>query len=192
MRKTQDFVMNSSENECLTIGSVIKVVDIHKDTYKGTVRSFDLSSRILSIETPSPSVAQLSDIYFFNLDYVANIVILEAKQGPAEPLPHVNVTKIAQRLAEQERDRQKQKSYIGVGVSPEGQRLMNTISKTISDCRWHNHDIIVLGEVTIKPPYGPKDLECVDGSKARPHIKKIVEKHCEEEAKKGRGTSSQR
>ena len=58
MRKTQDFVMNSSENECLTIGSVIKVVDIHKDTYKGTVRSFDLSSRILSIGKllPSPSI----------------------------------------------------------------------------------------------------------------------------------------
>ena len=45
-------------------------------------------------ETPSPSVAQLSDIYFFNLDYVANIVTLEEKQGSTEPIPHVNVSKV--------------------------------------------------------------------------------------------------
>ncbi|GFS20158.1 protein LSM12 homolog [Elysia marginata] len=192
MRKAQDFAMNSTDNEIFTIGSVLQIVDIHKDTYKGTVRSYDSLSKILSIESPSPSVAQLSDILFFNLDYVENIIILEEKQGQAEPVPYVNVTKIAQRLAEQEKDRLKQKTYIGVGVSPEGQRLMNTISKTISDCRWHNQDIVVLGEVTIKPPYGPKNLECVEGSKALTHISKIVEKHCEEEAKQGRGNSSQR
>ncbi|GFO04992.1 protein lsm12 homolog [Plakobranchus ocellatus] len=122
--------MNSTENDILTIGSVIKIVDVHKVTYKGTVRSFDLSSKILSIETPSPSVAQLSDIYFFNLDYVADIVTLEEKQGSPDPVPYVNVSKIAKRLSEQEKDRQKQMTYIGVGVSPEGQRLMNTISKT--------------------------------------------------------------
>ncbi|GFO04993.1 protein lsm12 homolog [Plakobranchus ocellatus] len=63
---------------------------------------------------------------------------------------------------------------------------------SISDCRWHNHNIVVLGEVTIKPPYTSKDLECVEGSKALAHISKIVDKHCEEEAKQGRGTPSQR
>ena len=49
MRKTPDFAMNSAENEYFTIGSVIQIVDIHKDTYKGTVRSFDVQSKILSI-----------------------------------------------------------------------------------------------------------------------------------------------
>ncbi|XP_005090353.1 protein LSM12 homolog [Aplysia californica] len=187
MRKTLDMIMNPAEScEYFSIGSLIRIEDCHKEKYEGAVKSFDYATKILSIETPSPSVAQLSDIYIFNLDYVANIEILEEKSGTPEPLPFINVKKISQRLAEQERDRLRQKTYIGVGVTPEGQRLMNTISKTISDCRWHDMDIVVLGEVTIKPPYGPKNLECVEGSKALQHISKIVEKHYDFEAKQGR------
>ncbi|XP_059174602.1 protein LSM12 homolog A-like [Physella acuta] len=196
MRKTQELNMNPAENyEFFSIGSLIRIVDCHNDTYKGTVRSFDYNTKILSIETPSPSVAQLSDIYLFNLDYVSEIEVLEEKSGLPEPLPFINVSKISQRLIEQEKDRIKQKTYIGVNVSPEGQKLMNTISKTISDCRWQDQDIVVLGEVTIKPPYGPKDLHCIEGSKALAHISKIVEKHHEEEAKQakqGRGAQSVR
>ncbi|KAH9520417.1 Protein LSM12 A [Bulinus truncatus] len=184
--------MNLENCDFFSIGSVIKIVDCHQDIYKGAVRSFDYATKILSIETPSPSVAQLSDIYIFNLDYVAHIEILEEKPGTPEPLPYINVAKISQRLSEQEKDRKKQKTYIGKNVSPEGQRLMNTISKTINDCRWIDQDIVVLGEVTIKPPYGPKDLYCEEGSKALSHISKIVEKHYEEEAKQGRGVPSQR
>ncbi|CAL1534091.1 unnamed protein product [Lymnaea stagnalis] len=188
MRKTQDSIMNPEE--IFSIGSVVRIVDCHKETYKGTVRSFDYNTKILSIEAPSPTYAQLSDIYIFNLDYVADIEVLEEKSGAPEPLPFINVSKISQRLVEQEKDRIKQKTYIGVDVSPEGQRLMNTISKTISDCRWIEKDIVVLGEVTIKPPYGPRDLHCSEGSKALAHISKIVEKHYDEEAKLGRPVPS--
>ncbi|KAK7011443.1 protein LSM12 A [Biomphalaria glabrata] len=181
--------MSLENGEFFSIGSVIKIVDCHQDTYKGAVRSFDYATKILSIETPSREVAQLSDIYIFNLDYVANIEILEDKQTP-EPLPYINVSKISQKLSEQEQNRLKQKKFIGKNVSPEGQRLMNTISKTINDCRWDGPNIVVLGDVTIKPPYGPRDLYCAEGCKALAHISKIVEKHHEEEAK--RGTPSQR
>lgn len=192
MVKTIDMIMNQAESyEYFSIGSLVRVEDCHKETYEGTVRSFDYNTKILSIETPSPSVAQLSDIYIFNLDYVSNIEILEEKSGTPEPLPFINVKKISQRLQEQEKDRLRQKTYIGVGVTPEAQRLMNTISKTISDCRWHDLNIVVLGEVTIKPPYGPKDLECTEGSKAIQHISKIVEKHHDEEARLGRLPSVQ-
>ncbi|BFZ01908.1 hypothetical protein BsWGS_04946 [Bradybaena similaris] len=185
--------MNYRAENCeyFNIGSRIRIVDCHKETYTGTVRSFDYNTKILSIESPSPMVAQLSDIYIFNLDYVEHIDVLEEKKEAPEPLPIISVDKISKRLQEQEKDRIKQKTYIGVGVSPEGQRLMNTISKTISDCRWHNLDIVVMGEVTIGPPYGPKDLHCVEGSKALSHISKIVEKHYDEEAKQGRVQPSQ-
>jgi len=190
MKKTVDMIMNPADNcEYFSIGSRIKIEDCHKDKYEGTVRSFDQSTKILSIERQSSSIAQLSDIFIFNLDYVSNIEILEEKSGISEPLPFINVKKVSQRLADQERDRLQQKTYIGVGVTPEGQRLMNYISKTISDCRWHDMNIVVLGEVTIKPPYGPEDLECVEGSKAIQHISKIVEKHCDEEARHARGDS---
>jgi len=187
-------MMNYQAENCeyFNIGSRIRIVDCHQETYTGTVRSFDYNTKILSIESPSPMVAQLSDIYIFNLDYVEQVDVLEEKRDLPEPLPIISVAKIAQRLQEQEKDRIQQKTYIGVGVSPGGQRLMNTISKTISDCRWHNQDIVVLGEVTIKPPYGPKDLHCMEGSKALGYISKIVEKHYEEEAKQGRVLPSQR
>merc|ERR1712154_367126 len=188
MRKTGELIMNPVDRsaEYFSIGSLIRIEDCHNEKYEGAVRSFDINTKILSIETPSPSVAQLSDIFIFNLDYVSNIEIVEEKSGTPEPLPFINVKKISQRLKDQENDRLRQKTYIGVGVTPEGQRLMNTISKTISDCRWHNLDIVVLGEVTIKPPYGPKDLDCTQGSRAIQHISKIVEKHYEEEARQGR------
>lgn len=49
-------------------------------------------------ETPSPSVAQLSDIYLFNLDYVSEIEVLEEKSGLPEPLPFINVSKVCEQF----------------------------------------------------------------------------------------------
>ena len=49
----------------------------------------------------------------------------------------------------------------------------------ISDVKWDRQNIIVMEEVTIRPPYGLEDINPCrgkEGSKALEHVKKIVSK----------------
>ena len=46
----------------------------------------------------------------------------------------------------------------------------------ISDVKWDRQNIIVMEEVTIRPPYGLEDCRGKEGSKALDHVKKIVSK----------------
>lgn len=62
------------------------------------------------------------------------------------------------------------------GVTPEGQKLFQTISKTIDDTDWNGENIVIMGKTTICPPYMPDNIKGIPDSKAFQHIRKIVEK----------------
>ena len=47
----------------------------------------------------------------------------------------------------------------------------------INDVKWDRQNIIVMEEVTIRPPYGLEDCRGKEGSKALDHVKKIVSKN---------------
>jgi hypothetical protein len=68
------------------------------------------------------------------------------------------------------------------GVSPIGQKLFQAISKTIDDVTWNGENIYVLKEVTIYPPYRPDNVKGNMDSKALKHVRKIVEKHINDQS----------
>lgn len=60
------------------------------------------------------------------------------------------------------------------GVSPEGQKLFSTISKTIPEITWNGANIVVFDNVTIRPPYKVDNVHGNTESGAYKHVKKVV------------------
>lgn len=60
------------------------------------------------------------------------------------------------------------------GVSPEGQKLFSTISKTIPEITWNGVNIVVFDNVTIRPPYKVDNVHGNIESGAYKHVKKVV------------------
>ena len=94
------------------------------------------------------------DFFFLQTAYVASVVV---ESGPApivglETLYPLNVPRIRTRERASIKRARQVASYIGVGVTPEGQRLFDLMVKSLP-CRWEKDVIVVLDSVQILPPY---------------------------------------
>lgn len=68
------------------------------------------------------------------------------------------------------------------GVTPEGQQLFLTITKTIEEVTWQGLNILVMNQVIITPPYGPENCKAkTKDCQALIHVRKIVEKHIKDQ-----------
>ncbi|XKL59968.1 hypothetical protein PGB90_000984 [Kerria lacca] len=119
----------------------------------------------------------LCDINFVNLNFVSDVqVIKEITAGP--PTPHsLNTDRLTNRLKNNVNNKRRLITAMQSGVSPEGQKLYLTITKTIEDVKWEGPDIIVLDQVKITPPYKPENVIGNADNKAYNHLRKIVEKY---------------
>jgi hypothetical protein len=61
--------------------------------------------------------------------------------------------KIERRVSRSIDEKLKQVQYIGIGVTPQAQRLFHHIAKTINEVKWDGDSIIVLDTVRITRPY---------------------------------------
>nr|CAD7259234.1 unnamed protein product [Timema shepardi] len=123
----------------------------------------------------------LNDVHIVNLSYVSDVQIKEDVNSPLQPFPSINFQRLNTRLRNQVEDKRRLVAALAAGVSPGGQQLFLTISKTISDVRWHGSNIVVFNSVTIAPPYKLENIKGDVGSKAFIHIKKIVEKYLKDQ-----------
>lgn len=69
----------------------------------------------------------------------------------------VDMQRCQEREAKALRTAELEAAKIGIGVSREAQDIFDALAKTLP-CRWDSKDIIVLGEITISPPYAPENL----------------------------------
>jgi len=171
-----------AENEYFSIGSIVACTTCYQQKIQGEVLAFDLPTKMLAIKSPaSNGKHSVNDVKFVNLSYVSDMKVLKEadREVSPQPLPNINVQKINARLRQSIDEKKRQVNYIGVGVSAEGQKVFNAIVKTITDCKWDRHNIIVMDEVIIKPPYGLEDCVCRgrEDSRTLEHVKKIVQKH---------------
>lgn len=169
-----------AENEYFSIGSIVSCTTCYQQKIQGEVIAFDLGTKMLAIKCQATSGKHnVHDVKLVNLSYVSDVTVLKEADREMSPpaLSNLNPQKINARLRQSIDDKKRQVNYIGVGVSPEGQKVFNAIVKTINDAKWDRQNIIVMEEVTIRPPYGLEDCKGKEGSKALEHVKKIVQKH---------------
>ncbi|KAL4222005.1 protein with role in RNA processing [Mactra antiquata] len=169
-----------AENEYFSIGSIVACTTCYQQKIQGEVLAFDLGTKMLAIKSqPTSGKHNVHDVKLVNLAFVSEVKVLKEadRDSSPPPLSNLNAQKINARLRQNIEEKKRQVNYIGVGVSPEGQKVFNAIVKTISDVRWDRQNIVVMEEVTIRPPYGLEDCKGREGSKALEHVKKIVNKH---------------
>jgi hypothetical protein len=84
---------------------------------------------------------------------VVRVTLLRAAPAVAPVLPPLSVPAIAHRAAELQHQRREEMSSIGVGVAPEGQKLFDTLRRSMK-CEWSaDGSFLVLGAVRVAPPY---------------------------------------
>lgn len=169
------FKLNYSD--CFNIGSVVSCRTCFQKEIEGEVLAFDSQTKILILKCPATNGrSNLCDVNFINLNTVSDVqVVKEANSVP--PPPHsLSVQRLNHRLRNNVDEKRRLISALQSGVSPEGQNLYLTITKTIREVKWDGPDIIVFDEIKIVPPYKLENIIGNADSKAYNHIRKMVEK----------------
>jgi len=187
---------SSIENFTFSIGMIVELVTLHGKILRGEVVAYDRASQVVALKSASSgSVNKKSDVQVVNLQFVSDVHCISDQaisQSTAQPLPNLNFAKLTARMNSNIEDKQRKIGYRGLGVSPTGQGLVNTITKTLPEVRWDGQNIVVMEMVTIAPPYDITDCRLNEGHatqiQALQHVQKLVEKFHKE--KKETATSS--
>jgi len=184
-------IMADSDNY-FSIGMIVSCTTCHGQNIEGEVVAFDYSSKMLAIKSTSSSGKPgTADVRMLNMNYVSDVSVVKEASEPPQTLASLNMPKLMSRVRTSVDEKRRQVNYIGIGVTPEAQKLFNTITKTISEVRWDKQNIIIMNEVTITPPYTVEDCRGKDGSsKALQHVKKIVDKYIRETESRESSVSS--
>ncbi|KAL8613331.1 hypothetical protein ACOMHN_052571 [Nucella lapillus] len=178
----------SKEADYFTPGSQVRVETMTGLHVQGEVVGFDEETLFLFLKRPMPGQHERSDLTFINtklLKKVENVGEDVAVVPP--PLPYVPIPKVTSRMRANVLELKRQKNYVGENVSAEGQMLMDSISKTISEVKWDNDVIVVMESVVITPPYTVNQLRIIPGKEnaqnntTLAHLRKMVEKHQQDE-----------
>eukprot|EP00095_Tigriopus_kingsejongensis_P010164 maker-scaffold202_size261857-snap-gene-0.17 protein:Tk10164 transcript:maker-scaffold202_size261857-snap-gene-0.17-mRNA-1 annotation:"protein lsm12 homolog" len=167
-------------------GARVKCTTCFQDEFEGEVMAFDLNSRMLVLKmAASHRPSSHHDVQMLNLKFMKDVQVLSEGPEPTTPVdpPTLNVQRLKTRISQNLERKARQIKAFKAGVPKEGQRLFQTISKTIDEIEWNGGSIVVMNKVTIAPPYKTENIKGASDSKAVLHITKIVEKHLEDERK---------
>lgn len=154
-----------------------------RNVFEGEVLAFDPRIKVLVLKCSSESgKTSVHDVHIINLSLPHEIKVLADKKEAAPDPSSLNINRLQNRLRDQVERKKKQVMAFKAGISPMGQKLFQAISKTIDDVSWNGDKIYVLKEVTIYPPYRPEDVKGNMDSKALKHVRKIVEKHLNDQS----------
>nr|QBH72794.1 hypothetical protein [Franklinothrips vespiformis] len=182
-------------SECFSIGSIVACKTCYQKEIEGEVLAFDPQTKMLILKCPASSGrTPLNDVHMVNLSMVSDVQVKREATAPLELPQSLNLQRLNTRVRNQIEEKKRLVTSLAAGVSPEGQKLFLTISKTIHDATWQGPNIVVWNQVIISPPYTPENVKAPTECQALQHIRKVVEKHVKDmaaaEAVSRVGTSS--
>jgi len=161
------------------IGSMLACKTYHGQKIEGEVQAFDPQTKMLVLKCPaSNGKSSLNDVHILNLSFMSNVqVIRKINPTTIKPLQNLNLESLNTRVHNQLEEK---KRLIDLQIT--GRKLFITISKIIQDITWNGANIVVFGNVIIRPPYNADNVHGNTESRAYRYIKKVVEKHIEDTA----------
>ncbi|CAG2190649.1 LSM12 [Mytilus edulis] len=156
----------AQEGEYFNIGSIVSCTTCYNQKLQGEVLAFDVESKMLAIKSSAASGKHnVHDVRMVNLNYCSEVKVVKESDDPPPALPNLSLQKLNNRLNAT-------------------QKVFNSIVKTLAESRWEGKNIIVMEEVTIRPPYGVDDCQGKQGSQVLNHVRKIIQKHVADEAQR--------
>ncbi|XP_075211260.1 protein LSM12-like [Lycorma delicatula] len=169
-------------SDCFGIGSIVFCKTCYNKEIEGEVLAFDPQTKMLILKSPaSNGRASLNDVHIVNLSLVSDVQVKKEATSVPDPPQSLNLQRLNTRVRNQVEEKRRLVTALNAGVSPDGQKLFLTITKTINEVTWQGANIVVLNQVTITPPYRPENVKGNAESKAYTHIKKVVEKHVKDQ-----------
>ncbi|KAM7319353.1 hypothetical protein ACRRTK_022465 [Alexandromys fortis] len=163
--------------EYFSVWSQVSCRTCQEQRLQGEVVAFDYQSKMLALKCPSSSgKPNHAGILLINLQYVSEVGIINDRTETPPPLASLNVSKLASKAGTEKEEKLSQAYAISAAVSLEGQKLFQTIQKTIKDCKWQEKKHRSHGRSCYYTPYQVENCKGKEGS-ALSHVRKIVEKH---------------
>jgi len=179
--------MNIESTEYFQVGSVVSCTTCFGQKLQGEVMAFDRQTKMLSIKNPSTTGRQGTlDINLINMNMVSACQVIKEATDSPPPLSNLNYAKLQSRAMTALNEKHRAVMSVGIGVTPNGQRLFNTIAKTIDEIKWGGKElkeILIMSQVTIAPPYGTTDVRGKEGQ-ALNHVRKVVDKFYRDQEKR--------
>ena len=175
----------AQEGEYFNIGSIVSCTTCYNQKLQGEVLAFDVESKMLAIKCSAASGKHnVHDVRMLNLAYCSEVKVVKESDDPPPALSNLSLQKLNNRLNASKEEKRKRINYIGIGVTDDAQKVFNAIVKTLAESRWEGKNIVVMEEVTIRPPYGIDDCQGKAGSQVLNHVRKIIQKHMSDEAQR--------
>ena len=141
----------------LYIGLVVEIKTTYGEKVTGEIFCYDEQRKTVVLKLPVKS-SQNSSIMLLKTDYIQNIKIVGKNEISGLLLPHISSQNTNQLAMSNEK---KMMSFYEEARDPYGNYIFEKINNYVA-CAWKGDDIVV-GDVTISPPYcledvkGPKD-----------------------------------
>ncbi|KAI0239336.1 LSM12-like protein A [Lamellibrachia satsuma] len=186
--------IDMAEGDYFNPGMIVACTTCHGQKVEGEVMAFDYQSKVIALKSPSASgKPNTHDVRIINLALVSDVSVIKESQDTAQTqLTNLNQNKLLQRTRHNLEEKRRQVEYIGDGVSAEAQKILHSITKTITDVKWDGEKIVVMDQVVVAPPYKMENCSLKEGcpAQALQHVKKLIEKYHREKESRESSVSS--
>ncbi|KAL4110758.1 hypothetical protein PRIC1_002446 [Phytophthora ramorum] len=153
------------------VGAKVRVITSGQETFEGEIFTVDTVANFLVLEEQDGAKSKTR---IFHLEALQKVEVLEpAPAGLQLTLPVISDEEL-QRMEQRNKGvAERALASIGQGVTGEAQTIFDALNKTMP-CEWEGANILVMGEVVIKPPYHPQN--CVStNTQVLSRVKKVLE-----------------
>lgn len=144
------------------IGLMVRIVTMDNTVVEGEIFTYDQDAQCVVLQSKNGSHETKADFTVMRTSHVKEVETLAPPIPLSEHpgldlkfLPPINLESALQREARALAKAEKDAKNLNSNVTVAAQRIFDSISKTYK-CMWKGQDILVMGEVRIKPPYTPE------------------------------------
>jgi len=157
------------------IGVQVKIKTSLGEEFEGEIFSYDVVTNCVVLQQLSNAQSLLKKNFrIVKTNFIKEVIYIgKSNETQNLELPAVNISRIRNKASNALKTMKDEAARIGVGVSEEAQGIFNALSKTLP-CVWKEDTIIILNEVTIKPPYKLENCSG-DNPVTLERVKKVLE-----------------
>eukprot|EP01114_Cavostelium_apophysatum_P019033 TRINITY_DN6009_c0_g1_i1.p1 TRINITY_DN6009_c0_g1~~TRINITY_DN6009_c0_g1_i1.p1 ORF type:complete len:182 (-),score=32.18 TRINITY_DN6009_c0_g1_i1:18-563(-) len=157
------------------IGIQVRIKTTLGEEVEGEIFSYDATTSTVVLQQTLVHSTLKKNFVILKTNFIKEIEYLgkEKSSDDLQSLPPVNIARIKSKASTVLRNLREEAARIGVGVTEQAQDIFNALSKTLP-CRWKQDSIIVMDEVTIRPPYASSDCSG-DNRATLERVKKVLE-----------------
>jgi len=147
------------------LGATVRLSTTLGESIQAVVFAYSDATKVAVLEQPPTSSDGKGTIRLLRTSFIKELAVVSMPASPPRTtsceedsdvlgLPFVPLSVINEREKRAVAKALEDKEFIGNGVTVRAQAIFESLRKTMP-CEWKEHDILVLNEVRIPPPYTP-------------------------------------